>query len=345
MTSFRIVVSLAISLCVWRVAFTSFAAASIGDVEYAGSTPCDDASRAFVGGIASNVPCHTITWHLTFSTKLNANQRATYRLRAQYGLQGKTDPNQLEEGPVVESSGEWEIVPANEPGSLRVVYRLSAAGGQKTVSLKRIGENLLHFLSPDKSLRIGNAGWSYTLNRKDVFAVTPLSTEVIEPVVGKASGSTNFWREAARQGPQIHGYFEGRSPCQEIAKLLNVPKGDACIKIKWQLILYEDPATHAPTSYALGGLAWRNPPKTGKWTLSKGTKEDPAAVVYQLDPDKGEGFLSFQKADDNILLFLGNDRELLVGNEKFSYTLNRFQARSDAFTENSHKPGESGSAH
>lgn len=186
----------------------------------------------------------------------------------------------------------------------------------------RVGENLLHFLNSDNSLRIGNAGWSYTLNRKGAFAVTPVSTQVIEPA--SARGSTNFWREAAREGPQIHGYFEGRSPCQEIAKLLKVPKGDACTKIKWQLILYQDPVTHAPTSYALGGLAWRNPPKTGKCAVSKGTKEDPAAVV--LDPDDAEGFLSFQKADENILLFLGNDRELLVGNEDFSYTLNRFHA-------------------
>jgi hypothetical protein len=321
MTSARIVVSLTISLCLWPVATTPSVAASIGNAEYAGSTPCDDASRAFVGGIASNVPCHSITWHLTFSANLNANQRATYRLRAQYGLQGKTDPNQLEEGPAIEASGEWEMVHASEASSRRVVYRLFADGGQKTVSLLRVSENLLHFLNPDKSLRIGNAGWSFTLNRKGVFAVTPLSTQVIEP--GQANGSTNFWRDAARQGPQIHGYFEGRSPCQEIAKLLNVPKGDACIKIKWQLILYQDPVTHAPTTYALGGLAWRNPPKTGKWTFSKGTKEDPAAVVYQLDPDKAQGFLSFQKADENILLFLGNNRELLVGNEHFSYTLNR----------------------
>jgi hypothetical protein len=332
MTSCRIIGSLAISLCVWPVALTSSAAASIGNDEYAGSTPCDDASRAFVGGIASNVPCHTITWHLMFSTNLNANQRARYRLRAQYGLQGKTDPNQLEEGPAFQSSGEWEIVPGSKAGSMGVVYRLAADGGQKTVLLMRVGENLLHFLNPDKSLRIGNAGWSYTLNRKGVFAVTPLSTKVIEPA--NASGSTNFWKGAARQGSQIYGYFEGRSPCQEIAKLLNVPKGDACIKIKWQLILYQDPVTHAPTSYALGGLAWRNPPKMGKWAVSKGTKEDPAAVVYQLEPENAEGFLSFQKADENILLFLGNDRSLLVGNENFSYTLNRSQARSEALPDN-----------
>jgi hypothetical protein len=36
------------------------------------------------------------------------------------------------------------------------------------VSLVKVGENLLHFLNPDKNLMIGNAGWNYTLSRKGV---------------------------------------------------------------------------------------------------------------------------------------------------------------------------------
>ena len=269
----------------------------------------------------------SITWHLTFSTNLNSNQRATYRLLAQYGLQGKADPNQIEDGPVVELAGEWEIVHGSKADSRAVVYRLARPGKEKSVSLVRVGENVLHFLSEDKTLRIGNAGWSYTLSRKGRFDATPLSGQITN--TGNASAATNFWRETPRQGPEIHGYFEGRSPCREIGQLLNVPKSDACIKIKWQLILYQDPVTHAPTSYALGGLAWRNPPKTGKWGITKGTKKDPAAMVYQLDPDNPNGFLSFLKGDENILFFLGNNRELLVGNEHFSYTLNRSPASSD----------------
>jgi hypothetical protein len=136
------------------------------------------------------------------------------------------------------------------------------------------------------------------------------------------SDSPGFWKAIPR-GPQVHGYFEGRSPCQEIARLLNVPGRESCIKIKWQLILFQDPATGIPTTYALGGFAWRNPPRTGKWAIARGTKEDPNAVVYQLDPGEPQGFLSFLKADENILLFLDRDRNLLIGNSRFSYTLNR----------------------
>lgn len=138
--------------------------------------------------------------------------------------------------------------------------------------------------------------------------------------------STNYWRNIPK-GPVVFGYFEGRSPCKEITKLWNLAGKEECIKIKWQLVLYQDPVTRTPTTYALGGLEWRNPPKTGKWIISKGTKEDPNAIVYQLDPDNADGFLAFQKIDDNILYFLDKDRNLLVGNSQFSYTLNRATPR------------------
>ena len=153
-----------------------------------------------------------------------------------------------------------------------------------------------------------------------LFQTVAFSAEATNAVA--ASAATNYFR-TPRSGPNVHGYYEGRSPCQEISKLLNVPKSDECIKIKWQLILYRDPVTHAPTTFALGGFAWRNPPKTGKWSIVKGTKEDPEAEVYQLDTDDQHGFLSFLKVDDNILFFLDKNRDLLVGDERFSYTLNR----------------------
>jgi hypothetical protein len=136
------------------------------------------------------------------------------------------------------------------------------------------------------------------------------------------SPSTNFWKNRP-EGPQVHGYFEGRSPCQEIIALLKAPERDECIKIKWQLLLFQDPVTKTPTTYALGGFAWRNPPKTGKWKIVKGTKEDPDAVVYQLDSDDSHGFLSFLVVENNLLFFLDKDRNLLVGNSRWSYTLNR----------------------
>jgi hypothetical protein len=122
-------------------------------------------------------------------------------------------------------------------------------------------------------------------------------------------------------GPDVFGVFDGRSPCQEIASQLNVPTTAECIKIKWRLILFQDPVTHTPTSYTLEGFVFRNPPKTGKWAILRGA--DPGVIVYQLDPSESGGFLSFIKGDENILFFLDKNQNYLLGNMYFSYTLNR----------------------
>ncbi len=119
-----------------------------------------------MGGLATNVPCHCTTWRLTLSTNLNAPAPAKFTLSATYGLQGQTDPNQLEAGPTVEVRGEWEMVCGTKGKPNAVVYRLYPEGRKESVSLVRVGENILHFLNEDKTLRVGNAGWSYTLNRK-----------------------------------------------------------------------------------------------------------------------------------------------------------------------------------
>lgn len=124
-------------------------------------------------------------------------------------------------------------------------------------------------------------------------------------------------------GPHVLGVFEGRTPCQELARQLNVPTVLECIKIKWRLILYRDPVTHAPTTYSLSGFVYRNPDQTGKWSIITGHKTNPKAVVYQLQAKDGRGFLSFLKGDDNILFFLDSEGNPMVGSIYFSYTLNR----------------------
>jgi hypothetical protein len=46
------------------------------------------------------------------------------------------------------------------------------------------------------------------------------------------------------------------------------------------------------------------------------------AIVYQLDLP-GKSSLLLQQADDNVLFFLDANKNLLVGNCDFNYTLNR----------------------
>ena len=142
---------------------------------------------------------------------------------------------------------------------------------------------------------------------------SPAANDPVGPVI-----STNA-RIGMPSGPRVFGIFNGRTPCQELSRQLNVSASDECNKMKCRLILYQDPVTHSPTVYDWQGkIRW-----TGKWSITTGTKADPDAMVYRLEPQDARGFLSFLKVDDNILFFLNQNGEPLVGNLEFSYTLNR----------------------
>lgn len=123
--------------------------------------------------------------------------------------------------------------------------------------------------------------------------------------------------------PTVAGIFVGRTPCQELAKELHQPVAADCFKLKWKLILYQDPATRSPTTYRLEGTPYRQHVREGTWKMTTGTKTDPNATVYQLDPDQPDRSVYLLKGDDNVLFFLTNDRQVLIGNADFGYTLNR----------------------
>lgn len=121
----------------------------------------------------------------------------------------------------------------------------------------------------------------------------------------------------------IVGVFDGRTPCQDLAKQLDEKVTSACTKIKWRIILYKDSITGNPDIYELLGFVYKKDnPRIGKWRIIKGTKANPEAIVYQLD-QPGREPLFLQKGGENILFFLNQEKILMVGNRDFSYTLNR----------------------
>lgn len=260
---------------------------------FVGTTPCDAEVRRFVG-IAVGVPCDRITWRLALS-----GPPSTYTLTAAFGVQESSGPGLVNGGSVAHLHGAWSTLKGTNANA-SVVYRLSDASSGRSAAFARIGDNLLHLLNDDKRLAIGNASWSYTLSgtsalRRDVPS---------EPAVA---------RKAA-------GVFEGRTPCQELARELGVSTRDDCVKLKWRLTLLEDPATGTPTTYKLEGTLYRDRPLIGTWSMAKDGHTN--RIVYRLDLERS-GTLSFVNADDNILFFLDSNGAYRVGNDAFSYTLNR----------------------
>lgn len=129
--------------------------------------------------------------------------------------------------------------------------------------------------------------------------------------------------QSIKEDNMLIGTFDGRTPCQELAKQMHQTTIPECIKIKWRLKLYKDSLKTNTGTFELEGFVFRTKDiLKGKWNIIIGTNADPHAIVYQLSYQQGES-LFIQKGDDNVLFFLDQQKNLMVGNRDFSYTLNR----------------------
>ncbi|HJS18177.1 MAG TPA: hypothetical protein VJ785_05490 [Anaerolineales bacterium] len=141
---------------------------------------------------------------------------------------------------------------------------------------------------------------------------------------------------ALPRGPEVHGVFEGITPCSpQTRPLPQIPAGSDCEQMIWNLVLYQDPETGSPTTYSLksayglprqntNGLVGGGTPISmeGNWSITTGTKTDPEAVVYQIQGDP-QTTVSFLKVSDDLLHILDEEKALRVGHGAWSYTLNR----------------------
>lgn len=132
-----------------------------------------------------------------------------------------------------------------------------------------------------------------------------------------------FNQSGPEPGGILLGIFDGRTPCQELAVHLREKASPECIKIKWRLTLYQDKPGSTEGDFEILGLIYkRDKPGNGRWKTIRGTPKNPEAVVFKLQLP-GRPPLYLQQGDDNIFFFLDQDKQLMVGNRDFSYTLNR----------------------
>jgi len=255
---------------------------------YRGSSPAHTVVRTFLG-ISLTDSIDFIKWKVV----IEGNQ---YQLDCWYGL-AKAGTNGFVDGKTVNFSG--QLTKEN------LYYSLQKSN--KVFYLLHINSNLLHLLDENKNMLVGNGGYSYTLNRES-------------PV--KTAAFNLSYQQAV---PAASMAFEGRTPCQELSKMMELNKGPECNKMKWYVLLYTDPKTGHPTYYLKGGRGYK------KETMYKGNweiiKDKAGRLIYKLDPEKQNAAVYLLKGDDNILFFTDREGNLLVGNEDFSYTLNRTKER------------------
>jgi hypothetical protein len=264
--------------------------------EFVSSTPCDAAVRTFLA-ISADTACERITWRLTLSPGTASND---FTLGVLYGMTVPNTQGLAGGGTKAELQGNW----ATKDGAR---IRLTIRGSQRVLQLRRLDDNLLHIEDAGGALLVGNGGWSYTLNRR---------TPVPLPVSGR-----HFESLASARDTDV-GVFDGRSPCLALAAQVGARVESDCAKLKWRLMLHRDPTTGKAGRYTLEGTLYRERPRTGRWSIERRSSK-PRGEVIRLDPVGGSAFLSFIKADDNILLFMDESDRPLVGNADFSFTLNR----------------------
>jgi hypothetical protein len=251
---------------------------------YRGSTPAHPEVKDFLG-ISLTDSIDFIRWNMVIYSD-------RYNLDCKYGI-SKGGTNGFSDEKKVSFSG-----PLSKHGNY---YHLQQ--GNKTFYILEINSNLLHLLDKNKSLLVGNGGYSYALNID-----TPVKTDQFNLQLKPTPAESSMT-------------FQGRTPCQELSRLLGLNKSAACDKMKWYIILYVDPVTGKPSYYLKGGRGYKKETMTrGHWEISQ--RRD-GKMIYKLDPEKKASAVYLLKADDNILFFTDPEGNLLVGNENFSYTLNR----------------------
>lgn len=212
-----------------------------------------------------------------------------YQLNCQYGI-GKPNTNGFING------GE-SVVIKDSYTKERGLYRFR--NGPKTLDAAFLNGDLLHVLGKDGRLLVGNGGWSYTLNN-------------IRSSVNNKTG----WNRK-QPGIKDSAVFEGRTPCT----IPGIERQGSCYKLKWLMVLHAPDASGKMGRYSIQSTLWREQGKrTGAWKV---VEEIPGNIVYELTDAQGKIFLRLLALDENILVFIDGEGKLLVGNEDFSYTLNR----------------------
>jgi hypothetical protein len=151
------------------------------------------------------------------------------------------------------------------------------------------------------------------------FCCTACAAAVISLVLWSRPSAPVVGQSSATPADSIReGVFEGRTPCAPLATQFTGFPAENCEKIKWEITLYRDAATGEPRSYRYRGTRTSH---SGAWSATRGSASNPTATVYELE--YGSGVLLLFAADDNVLLLMDSNRNLMIGDASWSYTLNR----------------------
>ncbi len=213
-----------------------------------------------------------------------------YHLSCNYGI-GKPNTNGfIDGGKTVELTGELK--------KEKNYYRLR--NGNNSLSIAQLNDDLIHLMNENDALLVGNGGWSYTLNN-----IAPIHLDDVTLLSSPTQIKDSI-------------EFEGRTPCGIPGV---VAPGTECYKLKWLIVLYPGSEKSESGNFKILGTPYRSEGvKTGTWRINTGKN---GRTIYQLNDKAGKAFLYLLKLDEHVLVFTDAEGKLLVGDEDFSYTMNR----------------------
>jgi hypothetical protein len=127
---------------------------------------------------------------------------------------------------------------------------------------------------------------------------------------------------SGQNSESISGVFKGITPCSNT--------NAECEMTIWDITFNDDFTYSLTASYGMsqpgttgikGGGTKVN--MEGKWIATKGTKTNPNANVIQLNTADPQTSISFVKLTDNIIHLLDADKNMMVGNGGWAYTLSK----------------------
>jgi hypothetical protein len=250
-----------------------------------------------------------VIWELTLLEK-SGDAPAAYHLKVSYrpaGTRGKSEVRKHE--------GKWTTSKGTRSNPDAVVYELDGA-----VRLCEIDRNVLQLLNADRSLMVGDGGWSHTLYRSE-------AAEKLGVLVPPTAPEMSYSIAPVSTGPGVFGVFEGRTPYFGISDLLGRPRPKYGIKAKWRVTLYQNEKTREPTRYKIEGSLFQSGAREGTWTIEQGGSGKPR--IFHLSAVGNDAELKLLEGDENVLFFLDQHGKPMVGHIDFGYTLNRRSAQAE----------------
>jgi hypothetical protein len=283
---------------------------------FEGTTPCSRSTRP-LPQIPEDTDCEQMIWKLVLYSDAATGNPTTYKLDSAYGVPKQGTPDMVGGGTPVIMAGKWDISKGTKTAPNAIVYQLNPDGPRKAVSFQKISDDILHVLNQDGTLTTGHGAWAYTLNRMDAGIPSQAEQDQGSP----PEGPTRPPMPPTAAGATVVGVFEGRTPCHDIVlEITKTTPYPGCMKVKWQLTLYQDQNTDVPGTYlSMGTQGFTQ----GTWAIFQGNEQHSDAIIYRLIPDHSQQPAFFLKADDNNLFLLDEELNFLVGNALFSYTLSR----------------------